>query len=169
MKKNSNLHFSHISFGSSYILGISANSNIFQEVSQRMFDFLDYVHSNLDSIEIHDLITNPCHTALSHTVSRFTIVKCEIKLICTAGIVFSGEARKLLFDIFKDILVNYEINYQKYHKIKHFTSQQHSFCLIYAYGQSLLSIFIALILFNKILNHQPKPRSVKFEFTDPGL
>ena len=35
-----------------------------------------------------------------------------------------------------------------------FTSQQHSFCLIYAYVVSLLSIFIALILFNKILNPQ---------------
>ena len=60
----------------------------------------------------------------------------------TAGIVFSGEARKLLFDIFKDILVNYEINYQKYHKIKHFTHLKPNMIFNFVYILSFLVINI---------------------------
>ena len=46
-----------------------------------------------------------------------------------------------------------------------FTSQIHSFSLNYAYGQSLLSIFIALILLNKnltLLDRIYRTRAVKF-------
>ena len=53
-----------------------------------------------------------------------------------------GRHGNYFFDIFKDILVNYKINYQKYHKIKHFTHLKPNMIFNFVYILSFLVINI---------------------------